>query len=1030
MPASISIAHRAPAPSQEEVARIAAAVERHGRATLLAPDFAERDVCRRTLADAGLGLAVAVETPASWLAALWELWGDGRQLVDAAARKLLLAEVLCRHAERAPGEGGLRESAGTVDMLARAARGYLPYALAADTAGAFTASEREVLGALRRYADLLAEHGLIEPATAAVLLARRFRDRGVPASERFVALRGTAELPVYLIDLLTPIAASGEVTFALEAEAHDLALDIERALRARGVLVARAGAPEPAALVEAGALADVYEVAGPTARGAAYVALLDELLRRDEHLPSDGVAHAAEAVVVDPRPVSAFRVLAPRLVARGAAVRAEGSSAFAETRAGEMLFVLADLIKRLEGEEPSAWWPAPELPDWMRSPFSGLGPAAARSARAFDAHLRKTRKLDAAALLAELDRLQSREQQRERERADEAGVSAHPVVLKPVIDALREARYGRALTLMRDAAAAASPASFGAEGLAAQQTELAALDAALALTERARELGLTAERAFTVLPGLRVRLAWAASPVAADTSIPLVEIVPPSTAATRTPDSASAVLLTDADATSYPLSHRTTVDELLAQKLGVAPLAASPAVRQRVTFRRALALGARAAVAYVAHDAHGEEVYPALAVSELKARRAAAGLAEVSAAAQVPTESALFSNLDPAGGTGARIDTEPRLPEHALAPELEHLLLLPERAVGGEARPRTLSASQIENYLACPYRWFVTNRVSTRRLDVGFGPIEMGNFVHDVMQRFHERLREAGLGRVTPENLAASLTEMDSAFDEMRADHARGKYTHGRYDRSRGGRPQTIKIPLVATDEIERGQIEAMRQKLREVVRYESDMLSIFTPELLEYSFDKEGVIYAGRPLGGRIDRIDTAPDAGSGERFVVIDYKNRAALGEFACPDPTMARDEGEALDPAWLPGRDEDRSPKVQTLIYATAYARLTGGSPQGAVYFGTRGPVVKGAVAAALTESEPPAFPHDAVSGYPGVKPRGSRSAKHDGTLDFSHLLSQVEHAVELELDALEQGRIAPEPARDACTHCPVAMCPRRR
>ena len=284
MPASISIAHRAPAPSQEEVARIAAAVERHGRATLLAPDFAERDVCRRTLADAGLGLAVAVETPASWLAALWELWGDGRQLVDAAARKLLLAEVLCRHAERAPGEGGLRESAGTVDMLARAARGYLPYALAADTAGAFTASEREVLGALRRYADLLAEHGLIEPATAAVLLARRFRDRGVPASERFVALRGTAELPVYLIDLLTSIAASGEVAFALEAEAHDLARDIERTLRARGVLVARAGASEPAAPATADACADVYEVAGPTARGAAYVALLDELLRRGKEV--------------------------------------------------------------------------------------------------------------------------------------------------------------------------------------------------------------------------------------------------------------------------------------------------------------------------------------------------------------------------------------------------------------------------------------------------------------------------------------------------------------------------------------------------------------------------------------------------------------------------------------------------------------------------------------------------------------------------------------------------------------------------
>ena len=351
--------------------------------------------------------------------------------------------------------------------------------------------------------------------------------------------------------------------------------------------------------------------------------------------------------------------------------------------------------------------------------------------------------------------------------------------------------------------------------------------------------------------------------------------------------------------------------------------------------------------------------------------------------------------------------------------------------MGGEPRPRTLSASQIESYLACPYRWLVTNRVSTRRLDAGFGPIEMGNFVHDVMQRFHERLIEAGLARVTPANLDACLAELEIAFDETRDDHARGKHTHGRYSKATGGKPQTIKGPLVATDELERNQIEAMRPKLREVVRHESDMLSIFSPALLEYAFDKEGVSYAGRPLGGRIDRIDTAPAAGAGERFVVIDYKNRASLGEFACPDPTMALDEDEQLSPAWLPGREADRAPKVQTLIYATAYARLTGGSPQGAVYFGTRGPVVKGAVAAALVESEPPAFPRDKVSGYPGVKPaRGRSAAKHDGELEFGELLEQVERAIAVELDALEAGRVAPAPAQDSCGHCPLTMCARRR
>ncbi len=44
-----------------------------------------------------------------------------------------------------------------------------------------------------------------------------------------------------------------------------------------------------------------------------------------------------------------------------------------------------------------------------------------------------------------------------------------------------------------------------------------------------------------------------------------------------------------------------------------------------------------------------------------------------------------------------------------------------------------------------------------------------------------------------------------------------------------------------------------MLSKLHEVVRDEADMLSIFTPSQFEYSFDKEGVTYAGRALGGRI---------------------------------------------------------------------------------------------------------------------------------------------------------------------------------
>ena len=95
------------------------------------------------------------------------------------ARRLLIAEVLAEGEAAGAAEGAaaggarlLRETAGTVDMLARAARAYLPRAIdgAAEDA-AVTIAERLVLKALARYAALLDERGLMEPAQAADALA-------------------------------------------------------------------------------------------------------------------------------------------------------------------------------------------------------------------------------------------------------------------------------------------------------------------------------------------------------------------------------------------------------------------------------------------------------------------------------------------------------------------------------------------------------------------------------------------------------------------------------------------------------------------------------------------------------------------------------------------------------------------------------------------------------------------------------------------------------------------------------------------
>ncbi|UEA45761.1 PD-(D/E)XK nuclease family protein [Collinsella stercoris] len=1061
MAGSIHITHAGTELLPAEVELVRSMARRHGRATLLVPSFAEMEVCRQGLANAGAGTSVDVLTPAAWVEGLWRLLGDGSRLVTSTDRLLLCSYVLGSTIDAGEGDScpvALTDNPGTVHMLAEAARTCLPAACRADerVRAALSDSERRVLGMLACYEGALRSRDLSEPASAAFELASQFETR-VPPCARAVAVRGVAELPEHLLRLLGAIAQEGEVAMLLNGRQRSLARDLAKRFAWRCAELDGAG-PRMPDLAFA-------EVSGPTARASSYVRLLDGMMvgsagaaPREGASPAPGnaaprvgsscpdapgapakpaalaaaetspdserFAAPAELAIGAPDAIGLFRTLAPRLAVRGVAASTEAFVPFTETRAGEEFFMLIDFLDRLNGREVSSWWPAPEIVDWLRSPFSGTGgnPFVALS---LDTYLRKTRSIDKERLFAELDSRQSREANRERKAAQAQERAARPVVFKAVIDALDAGAYVRALTLMRDACSAAAPFLFGEEGQAAQQIEFAALQRAIEVLERAAELGVRPERALVALRAAKV-FASIATQVGEGAPRAAVRIARVESVACSEAGSYAAVLVADAGADAYPLAVRETPASVLAEKLGCEGASLSPAERQRDQFARALqAAGHAAALAYVGRDNASEELYPALAYAELRAAAREAGAA--TDVAGLPGEGELFANADAAGGVGAHIDDVPRLPEHALPRELRPYVLLPQRCINGRPLTRTLSASQVENYLACPYRWFVNSRVVTRRLDVEFGPIERGNFSHDVMQRFYERLAECGLVRVRPQTVDACIEQMDIAFDEVRADHLRGKYTHGKYAAEE--RPRAIRGALVPLDELERMRVDAMREQFHEVVRHEADLLPIYEPARFEYSFDKQGVTYAGRPLGGRIDRIDVAPDAGSGKRFVVIDYKTGANVDAMACPDPTMQLDEGEQLAADWLPGRDRDKAPKVQTLMYATALERMTGGSAQGAVYYGLRGPSIAGAVSSALTECEPSAFPLDKKAcPYPGVK--GRSRVKRDGDMEFPELLERVERGIARELDALESGAIAPRPASDSCSFCPLTMCEKRR
>ena len=82
--------------SDAETVLLANLVDRHGRAVLLAPSFAELDLCRHDAAAAGISLGVDYKTPSSWLRSLWELLGDGRDFVDNLQRHMLFSDRVTR----------------------------------------------------------------------------------------------------------------------------------------------------------------------------------------------------------------------------------------------------------------------------------------------------------------------------------------------------------------------------------------------------------------------------------------------------------------------------------------------------------------------------------------------------------------------------------------------------------------------------------------------------------------------------------------------------------------------------------------------------------------------------------------------------------------------------------------------------------------------------------------------------------------------------------------------------------------------
>ena len=1003
--------------SDAEAALLADLVARHGRAVLLAPSFAELDLCRHDAAVAGVSLGVDYKTPASWLRSLWELMGDGRSFVDNMQRQMLFSDMIARRddADLQP----LSRSRGTVRMLARMARDVLPGVAGTgaerccgDVCRCDPKSDAEarVFELLSAYASGLDRRDMVEPCEAADLMAEVLAD-GLPACARAVCVRGITSFTHGLLELLSAVANNGgEVVVLLAREQAAMREELAAAFDARGVLFEAAplgeGAAAPQTASKSAAQPTFVEVAGPHARAHAYVDAIDELVKTCEDAAVDGgitaSADPVRVLVVSARAPQLFGELAARLAARHIAAETTEFTAFSQSIAGRQFAALANLIERMKAADEGTaskteWWPAPELTDWIYSPLSG---ADAASARTFDKNMRLSRGKTTKAAKSLLQSVQGQVRGTRKAASDDNWFKNVPCVVSDVFQALWRDKPVTALKAMLAVAEALPDRALGGiDGQARRQAETALLRHAIdILMNDARALDVSQAATVPVLDDVRTKVDTCSTAYDYETyevdRAPRAQVrfTSLADAAALRPAGYDAVLFADVDLDSYPLSHEEGPLATLTAELGRSGATLEPAALLRVRFGRAMqAARGPVALARVTHDRQARECYPAAVWTELRAHAEAAGAAKVARVG----EGGIVADFDPAAGEGIeckRVACE--APQHLSEAAVPYLVLRRRDGENAPLVPRLTSASQIEAYSTCPLCWFVSYRVKPQSIDAGFGNMEKGNFVHDVLEQLHARLPQEGMERVTPENLPRAQELLREIFDETLAEHAGKRGTEG---------------PLVPLSAVEERQVAEILPQLEGVLAYESEALAPFVPRYLEFAFNELKVEYAGWPLGGRIDRVDVDAE----NRAVVIDYKHRTGVEEFKLADPTVRDEESGTApidDPRWLP-------PHTQTLIYAQAMRRALDLDTRAALYFSTKGgkPALRGAASAELLEEE------RGDGRIPGLK-KGFPG--EGGSMDFDALLDRVEAGIAERLRELEAGDVAavdPTSAQAAHARC---------
>jgi len=1019
-------------------------LERWGSAQLIVPSSDAVLLVKRKLgAIQELSVGVNVSTFDEWMRDQWKLYGSSDRLLSNTLRKVFFQQIL--DGMSADELGTLTTSKGTVELLSKLAPEYLTELNQIVVSGQLSAGQMSACKVLERYKMLLEEKSYVEVCQCLDYLLQ-----SIPAQGPALVFSRVEDLSEARLKFVRKLSQKREVSFSLYVPEGPAGYAAEQQLE----LVGGPGCDcrvnaEPAPASKSQELNDLLarvfrakEGSEVTPSGA--VTFLSPL---GQHAEAESISRyisqrvesgSKSFVVYTSDSQRVWDALSQKLAAKGIAAHYKRSVRIQDSLAGRAFASLIDayvtLSERSELEKnidyqasyhqmgDMSWWPPRTLTDYLISPISGI---SVERAWMLDKSWRGNRTLYATRVLETLSK---------------AAMSSR--LCAETIKSLELGRIGSAAQriieyLATETSDEQSEAAQSKELLLQNQESLKVMSKIVSSAQELHEAGLKLSpqtlKSFIELCKDQTVMLPVSNGIQSDIQ---VLVAPVSQAHSFEPHSFDAVIFQGMDTLNFGVKASDGALQEFVRHASQMPKVSEFARYQR-DFYTALTT-ASTSVAF--EKVEQKDVFNAVVLSEVKACYPK-DYAKKTGVARGEEE--VLVNLLPQATDPERVAELPTIESGEIDPKLKNIVVLPRHLtreileqelqglieVSREGLP-LLSASQIETYLECPYKWFTQRRIKISQVDTDFAPMQIGTFIHRVLELTHATLLAEALGcdvadvdsvvesallqdipgsRITSDNLDHAKQVLDSCFVQV-------------WDEQFNNINRASSNELIPHSIQERKQVENIREDLKDLLEFEASHFIGYQPRFFELRFGREEnvVEYAGAQFTGSIDRVDVNAHG----QALIIDYKHKATKDLKAYSAKLSLDSE---LSKEILPRH-------VQSAIYAQIMRKqLTKYKlePVAAIYLGTKEQKDKpsfalaGMATEAATEHIWNIHPEDKKLRDQAVMVVSQNSA------EFTDYLDAWESLIAQKVQAMLSGDVRANPCdKDACKYCPVKLCDKRR